>query len=236
MDSGTNAVDRLEIARMNAALSSGGTSSDAIYSLVVRLLKDHRPSGKLLEYGAGTGSLIKSLITSGYSGRITGVDILARPAGLPTTVNWIQCDLNNSIPVESGSIDLVISTEVIEHLENPRAVFREWFRILRPIGKLIVTTPNQESIRSLFSLVGRGHFIAFLDSCYPAHITALLRVDLVRICAETGFAHPGFYFTDSGGIPKIPRILWQSISFGLLKGRLFSDNLALVTQKEHEAR
>jgi hypothetical protein len=45
------------------------------------------------------------------------------------------------------------------------------------------------------------------------------------------FAPPQFYHTDSGGIRKLPQIRRQSLSFGLLKGRLFSDNLAVVTQK-----
>lgn len=228
--------DELGTARIKAALASRGTSSDVIYELVMRLIVEHNVSASLLEYGAGTGSLIQRLTSSGYSGDITGIDILPRPTRLPSVVKWIQFDLNYPIPIEDESIDAVISTEVIEHLENPRATFREWFRILRPRGTLVVTTPNQESIRSLCSLLWKGHFVAFLDSGYPAHLTALLRADLVRICGETGFAKPRFYYSDSGGIPKMPKILWQRISFGLLKGRLFSDNLALVTRKISKMR
>jgi hypothetical protein len=40
-----------------------------------------------------------------------------------------------------------------------------------------------------------------------------------------------FAYTGDGGIPKIPRISWQAVSFGLLKGRLFSDNVGMVTRK-----
>jgi hypothetical protein len=52
-----------------------------------------------------------------------------------------------------------------------------------------------------------------------------------RICSETGFGAPLFHCTNSGGIPKLPHILWQSLSFGLLKGRLFSDHLAMAVRK-----
>ena len=51
--------------------------------------------------------------------------------------------------------------------------------------------PNQESIRSYAGLIFAGHFTHFLGACYPAHITALLRLDLARLCAESGFTHTG---------------------------------------------
>ncbi len=38
--------------------------------------------------------------------------------------------------------------EVIASLENPRAVFREFARLLRPNGVLLLTMPNQESLRA----------------------------------------------------------------------------------------
>ena len=90
--------------------------------------------------------------------------------------------------------------------------------------------PNQESIRSYAGLIFAGHFTHFLGACYPAHITALLRLDLTRLCAESGFTPPVFRFTDDGAIPKLARVHWQQVSFGLLRGRLFSDNLCLVTR------
>src|SRR3712207_8867553 len=53
----------------------------------------------------------------------------------------------------------------------------EWFRLLRPGGTLIATTPNNESWRAILSLIARGHFIAFTDAGYPAHLTALTRAE-----------------------------------------------------------
>jgi 2-polyprenyl-3-methyl-5-hydroxy-6-metoxy-1,4-benzoquinol methylase len=129
------------------------------------------------------------------------------------------------------AFDVIMSVEVIEHLENPRAIFREFFRLLRPGGGLILTTPNQESIRSYCGLVFGGHFASFLGRSYPAHITALLRMDISRICEECGFGAPLYFYTNSGKIPKLPQVNWQQISFGLLKGRLFSDNLVAVIAK-----
>jgi hypothetical protein len=75
------------------------------------------------------------------------------------------------------------------------------------------------------ALLVRGHYVAFLDSCYPAHITALLRKDLARILTEAGFSDVRFHFTNHGGLPKLPSVSWQKVSLGLLKGCRFSDNL-----------
>ncbi len=119
----------------------------------------------------------------------------------------------------------------IDNLENPRATFREFHRLLDSGGALIVTTPNQESIRALVALVLGRHFAAFLGASYPAHITALLAMDFQRICAETGFEEPEFLYSDYGRIPRMTSISWQQISSGLLRGRLFSDNFALFARK-----
>ena len=221
----------LRARRLEAALVSKGTSADSIYRTALSTATAFELSGHVLEFGAGTGSLVTQLLASGFTGRMTCADILARPAGISAGVDWIQADLNEPLPVSGRAFDAIISTEVIEHLENPRAVFREFHRLLRPGGRLLLTTPNQESIRSLAALILRGHFVAFLDGSYPAHITALLRRDFGRICAEAGFAAPRFSYTESGGIPKIPSLCWQKVSCGLLRGRLFSDNLVVLTKK-----
>jgi len=124
-----------------------------------------------------------------------------------------------------------VAAEIIEHLENPRFVARELFRLLQPGGSLLLTTPNNESWRSLISLAVRGHYVAFNDGSYPAHITALLRADIVRILMEAGFDSPVFDYSDHGGIPGWPMLAWQQISMGLLRGLRFSDNLLALARK-----
>jgi 2-polyprenyl-3-methyl-5-hydroxy-6-metoxy-1,4-benzoquinol methylase len=217
--------------RTAAAYASRGTSGDAIYEAALSLAHGMDLSGRVLEFGAGTGTLLGKLLDRGCRGTLTGADLLPRPRDLADQVGWIQADLNAPLPCADGSFDAIVSTEVIEHLENPRAVFREFSRVLRPGGQLLLTTPNQESIRSLASLIVRGHFVAFLDESYPAHLTALLRRDLTRLCSEAGFDSPRFSYTDVGAVPKWTSLQWQSIGFGLLTGRLFSDNVLMLTRR-----
>ncbi len=60
-------------------------------------------------------------------------------------------DLTQALPVESASADLVICQEGIEHLPDQLAVLREFARILRPGGRLILTTPNVSHLRARVS-------------------------------------------------------------------------------------
>ena len=218
--------------RLAAALATGGTSAGPNYDLVLRLCRELGLRGDLLEYGAGTGNLIGLLASLPYDGRIVGADLLPRPVHLPADVRWMEADLNTPLALGDAGFDVLLSTEVIEHLENPWATFREWARLLRPGDTLLATTPNQESIRSLLSLILRGHHVAFLDGSFPAHLTALLRLDFRRLCAEAGFSSPRFYYTDSGDVPRLSPRRWQTFSAGWLRGRFFSDNVALVACKE----
>lgn len=217
--------------RVFAARASRGTSGDAIYDAALAAAREMDLTGEVLEYGAGTGTLITRLLAQGCAGTLTGADLLPRPSHVADRVGWIQADLNAPLPCPDGSFDAIISTEVIEHLENPRAVFREFSRLLRPGGGLLVTTPNQESIRSLAALTVRGHHVAFLDDSYPAHLTALVRRDFERLCSESGFEAPRFAYTNDGAVPKWTAVRWQAVSFGLLRGRLFSDNLLVMTRR-----
>jgi len=217
--------------RKHAAESSGGISSEGIYSAVERIIVENGLRGVVLDYGAGIGNLTRRLFNLGHFDRISAADILGAPSDLLGTVDWIKQDLNLAIPDHDGLFDTIIAVEVIEHLENPRFMIREFFRLLRNGGTAIVSTPNNESWRSILALLVRGHFVSFNDTCYPAHITALVRKDLSRIFVEAGFETPQFRFTNEGGIPAKPNITWQSISFGFLRGLRFSDNVIAVAKK-----
>lgn len=220
-------------ARRQASKLSGGTSGDHIYEAILRVLGDLDLHGSVLDFGAGTGSLTRKLIESGRFSSVAAADLMPGPADLESP-QWITGDLNDPLPVIGNTFDAVIAAEVIEHLENPRAMARELFRIIKPGGMAIVSTPNNESWRALTSLVLRGHYVEFCDGSYPAHVTALLRKDLERIFREAGFEAPRFRFTDYGGLPGKPNTSWQRVSGGLLRGPRFSDNIIAICRKPIE--
>lgn len=213
--------------RATAVAQAGGSSGDAIRGLVLRMLDDLAVPESLLDVGAGKGDLLRSLRSRLPDARLAGSDYLPRPAGLHDSIEWFRRDFNNQ-PLADEQYDVIICSEVIEHLENPRQLMRALAKRLTPGGALILTTPNQESIRSYVALLVRGHFAAFQSASYPAHLTALLRVDLRRILSEAGFDAPTFAYSESGGIPGAPHRTWQHLTLSLLCGRLFSDNIGLT--------
>jgi SAM-dependent methyltransferase len=62
----------------------------------------------------------------------------------------VRGDLEN-LPFPSDFFDLIISRSVVEHLEKPLEVFEEFRRILKPGGKVILSTPNKYDYVSIFA-------------------------------------------------------------------------------------
>jgi SAM-dependent methyltransferase len=163
-----------------------------------------------------------------------GVDE-ARYDGFPADGAFHAADLNSlPVPLSDAVADVCAGVETIEHLENPRAFFRELVRLVKPGGWLIVTTPNQLSLLSKLTLVTKNQFNAFQEApgLYPAHITALLEFDLLRIAAECGILIREVLYSLSGRIPGTG-FFWPRAICRLMP-RTFSDNVLVVGQKPRE--
>ena len=209
------------------ALRSAGTSADAIYRMVRRALVARGARGSLLDVGCGAGQLhpyIGDLVES-----YTGVDVV-RYDSYPEGLDFHLVDLDTgTVPLADGAADVVVAVETIEHLENPRAFARELARLTKPGGWMMISTPNQRSFLSLLALVLKGHFVAFQESCYPAHITALVETDLRRIAGELGLEEIAIEYTRRGRMPLSGRNFPAWVS--RIAPRLFSDNLLLAARK-----
>lgn len=93
----------------------------------------------VLDAGCGrTAPVLRKFQAAGR--RLIGVD-LVDPRDVSSDIEYHCCDLK-AVPVESGSVDLVISRSVFEHLTEPEKVYAEMSRILKPGGHLIFLTAN----------------------------------------------------------------------------------------------
>lgn len=216
--------------RKKASDLSLGSSHEVIYKKAIELLDEYADLSSHLDFGSGQGTLLKR-IDEGRNVQLTGADLMGKPEGYPERISWSEADLNDKMPFQDNHFTSISAIEIIEHLENPRHVFRELLRILKPKGTLVMSTPNNESMRSMVSFWKRGHFVAFTDRDYPAHITALNRKDLQRAADEAGFELVTWAYSDFGCLPGVTSMSWQNISFGALKGLRYSDNLFVVLRK-----
>ena len=98
----------------------------------------------LLEIGAGDLALSRRL--AGMVGEVHAVDVASEiAAGEPATANLhIYLTDGHDLPLASGSIGLVYSNQLIEHLHPEDALehLREVFRVLEPGGRYLCVTPN----------------------------------------------------------------------------------------------
>ncbi len=209
------------------ARRSGGTSGDHIYRAVAAAVSGKAVGGRLLDVGCGTGVLWTYL--RDQFAEYVGADAV-RYDGFPSKHEFHLIDLDSGrVPVADAFADVVVAVEVIEHLENPRQFARELTRLTKPGGWLVVTTPNQLSLLSKLTLALFNEFNAFRAGSYPAHLTALLEVDLRRIASECGWVDVSVSFTGVGRIPGVasawPRWLCRQAP------RSLSDNILLLARK-----
>jgi SAM-dependent methyltransferase len=209
------------------AFLSGGASEDAVYLMASKTIAQcHQGGGVLCDVGCGSGRFwpyVKPLFD-----KYVGVDLVPYD-GFPSDAQFFSVDLNSyPLDLPAQTADVVVALETIEHLENPRGFAHELTRLVRPGGWLIVSTPNQLSLLSLLTLVVKRRFNQFQDIHYPAHLTALLEIDLLRIARECDLVHTAIHYSQSGRIVltpwHYPRLLTR------LLPRLTSDNLLLVGQ------
>jgi 2-polyprenyl-3-methyl-5-hydroxy-6-metoxy-1,4-benzoquinol methylase len=193
--------------------------------MVARALASrHNTGGTVLDVGCGAGRL-RPYIADRFDS-YAGADVVRYDA-FPADAAFHPIDLDaGRVPLPDGNVDVVVAVETVEHLENPRAFFRELTRIAKPGGTFVVTTPNQLSLLAKLGLVFKNNYPAFAGSNYPAHLTALLEIDLRRMAAECGWSHVGIEYTHSGRIPGTPRH-WPG-GLSRIFPRSLSDNVLIA--------
>jgi ubiquinone/menaquinone biosynthesis C-methylase UbiE len=125
----------------------------------------------LLDAGAGNGNKKKFCEHLNYISQdiaqYAGGEI---KEGLHTSeVDYSKLDIVSDIidiPLEDESLDVILCVEVIEHVENPLLVFKEFSRLLKKDGKLILTAP----FNSLTHYAPYHYSTGFNKYYYEAHL------------------------------------------------------------------
>lgn len=140
-----------------------------------------QPVGRVLDAGTGKGVLARALAAAGYE--VHAIDCFPQRFGpADCGVAFRQGDLNAALPYADASFDYIACTEVIEHLENPQALLREFHRVLRTDGRLYLSTPNilNLSSRLRFLMEGAYDFFKYPLPEWAATGTADLHLHPIR--------------------------------------------------------
>ena len=105
-------------------------------------------TGTLFDGGAGSGEFARRALVGGYCERVIALEPdshnferLQGNLGRYPSVNLLQASLLN-IPLPDNSVDMVMCTQVIEHIKEHEQVAKEFDRILKPGGFALITVPH----------------------------------------------------------------------------------------------
>jgi SAM-dependent methyltransferase len=122
---------------------------DSLYRDLIR--KHLTPGARVLD--AGCGRYLRFSKELSDRATVVGVDLdSVLETNNASAPFGVRGDLGH-LPFRSGYFDLVISRSVVEHLDDPPMVFREFARVLKPGGRVVILTPNKYDYVSLIAAV-----------------------------------------------------------------------------------
>ncbi|MBP2688018.1 MAG: putative S-adenosylmethionine-dependent methyltransferase [Deltaproteobacteria bacterium] len=144
-------------------------------------LEDPPPGHRLLDVGCGGGDLLARMRRSGWY--VEGVDVDAAALDQARLKHGLRVYLGSleDLRFPEDSFDAITMNHVIEHVHEPVPMIRECFRLLRPGGRLVLVTPNSNSM-------GHREF----GSCWrglepPRHLHLFTMRTLAECATRAGF-------------------------------------------------
>jgi 2-polyprenyl-3-methyl-5-hydroxy-6-metoxy-1,4-benzoquinol methylase len=168
----------------------------------------------ILDIGCGNGSLVKYLTEYGFN--VVGIDpsengIKNARAILPRNKFYCMGIYDDPKIIEENDFEVVVSTEVIEHLFYPRELVRFAKKKLKKDGILLLSTPYHGYIKNL---------ILSLTNQWDRHHTPLWDGGHIKFWSKNTLSHllieEGFEVLQFVGCGRIP-LVWKSM---LLVGKL----------------
>ncbi len=166
--------------------------------MIDQLVRPHLGgNSRLLEIGCGAGNLLVQASVPGSFPLALDLSMQALTfvrsrlqeleAG-PEAIKGFAClqSIGEQLPFADGSFDFILLSEVVEHLEAPQLSIREASRVLRPGGRLLVTTPNYRSFWPVMEwTVDRLNMAPRMGG--EQHISKFYPAALYNLMTEAGF-------------------------------------------------
>jgi SAM-dependent methyltransferase len=126
---------------------------------MIRAAAPHLASARVLENGCGIGVYIEKL--RAFTPAVFGLEYdfeRAAEAGRRLAPALVVCAAGEHLPYPDHAFDVILSNEVIEHVQDDRAVISEMVRALRPGGRLVLFCPNRWYPVETHGIYWRGRY------------------------------------------------------------------------------
>jgi SAM-dependent methyltransferase len=158
----------------------------AIFESLIDKIVCFKSSGKLLDVGAGVGTLLYVAAKRGFT--VQGVEVSEWASAFAREekgLDVITGTLENT-RLETEAFDVIVINHVLEHVDNPRKLLTEVHRLLKNDGLLVIGVPNIGSIMAF--LLGSKW-----QSLRPEeHVWHFSPATLKRLARESGFTELRF--------------------------------------------
>jgi len=112
-------------------------------------------SSKILNIGSGTGGTIPMLESHG---KVTNVDTSAEALNFLKKSGHSGKLINGDrLPFKDNSFDIITALDVVEHIKNDTKTLKEWRRVLKPGGTIIVTVPAYQWLWSQHDVINNHY-------------------------------------------------------------------------------
>jgi SAM-dependent methyltransferase len=197
-----------------------------------RILGHLRPDMTVLDLGAGAG-LLSQMNFRGLARRVCGVDLDVRVTQNPMLDEARIADAG-SIPYDAGEFDLACANNVLEHLNEPLAVFLEVARVLRPGGVFLFKTPNRRHYVPIMARVTPHRFHQYVNErrgrtaadTFPTFYRANTGAAITRLAQESGMSVERIELVE--GRPEYLRFAWPAYLLGTAYERVVNATDALA--------
>lgn len=152
-----------------------------------------RSGDRVLDVGCGSG-VFADMVASVPGTEVVGVDANAAAVAFATTTFGrdnlsFRLGMLDELDLQPASFDGISFLEVIEHVyeAQARATLASFHRLLRPGGRLVVSTPNMHSAWPVIEwLLDRSGTVPTMEG--EQHVSGYHPASLQRFCEEAGFA------------------------------------------------
>ncbi len=152
-----------------------------------------RANGRVFVDGCGVGMYLGRLAKT--ASQAVGLDIeLERTLEARQLADQVVCGAGEHLPFATGAFDMILSNEVLEHVQDDVLALREIIRTLRPGGRLVLFVPNRGYPYETHGIYWKGKYrfgniplVNYLPRCWRDRLAPHVRVyshgDLQRLFA-----------------------------------------------------